>query len=206
MITASFGGGGWKQTIFHDWRATCAALEITTNNGYYRNFPQMYTECGSGMFEFYSTADSSVVLENGVPKPGPAPVTEYWCLHSNPNGTNSRCAWYQANQWMTFYYEIIIGSWGQPNSTVRAWVGFEGQPLKKFIDAPNFTLKQDASDRLFDTVTLLTYDTGKDGRQHPTAYTWYDELIISSQPIAAPGAGTSPPPQAPNAPTNLVLQ
>jgi len=37
-------------------------------------------------------------------------------------------------------------------------------------------------------VTLLTYMTGRSSTisAGPTAYTWYDELIVSSQPVAPP--------------------
>jgi len=34
---------------------------------------------------------------------------------------------------------------------------------------------------------LLAYMTNKDPKiSHPTAYTWYDELIVSKNPIARP--------------------
>ena len=36
------------------------------------------------------------------------------------------------------------------------------------------------------------------------AYVWYDELIVSTNPIAAPGASASNPPPMP--PTNLRAQ
>jgi hypothetical protein len=37
-------------------------------------------------------------------------------------------------------------------------------------------------------VTLLTYMTGRSASisAGPTAYTWYDELIVSTTPVAAP--------------------
>jgi hypothetical protein len=36
-------------------------------------------------------------------------------------------------------------------------------------------------------VWLIPYNTNKDGTQdHPTAYTWYDELIISKSRIPDP--------------------
>jgi len=39
----------------------------------------------------------------------------------------------------------------------------------------------------FGKIWLLPYDTGKDPSQsHPTAFTWYDELIISRTQIADP--------------------
>ena len=44
-----------------------------------------------------------------------------------------------------------------------------------------------AEDLKFGKIWLLPYDTGKDPSQsHPTAFTWYDELIISRTQIADP--------------------
>jgi hypothetical protein len=41
-------------------------------------------------------------------------------------------------------------------------------------------------------IWLLPYNTGKDPRQaHPTAYTWYDELIISKRRIPDPAVRSS---------------
>jgi len=40
--------------------------------------------------------------------------------------------------------------------------------------------------------------TNKDSTQtHPTVHTWYDELIISRNPIADPGAGVVTVPATP---------
>jgi hypothetical protein len=207
-LRSAFGGGGWKQVIFHDARATCAQVEITTNNQNYRGFPSMYTACGSGLSEYNSP--DGYILEYSQPyPPGSSGTTgtDYYCNHSLLSGpaANNRCAWYQADQWMTFYYEIKIGNWGQSNSTLRGYVGYEGQPLKAFVNHTAFTLNRDTSDSFFNYLTLLAYDTGKDGRQHPTAYTWYDELIVSTQPIAVPG-GSVANAQSPAAPSNLTIQ
>jgi hypothetical protein len=39
----------------------------------------------------------------------------------------------------------------------------------------------------FNSVYLTTYMTNKDSAaDHPTAYAWYDELIVSTEPIAPP--------------------
>lgn len=201
-LKSNFGGGGWKQVIFHNFSSTCAGLEITTNNGYYRNFPQMYTDCGQGLIEYGNGTD--YVLEYSNPYPPGSDGTVY-CLHSMVGNPANKCMLYQANQWMTFYYEITIGAWGQPNSTIKAWVGYESAALQQFINKTNHILNQDAPGLGFDYLTLTPYDTGKDGRAHATAYTWYDELIISTQPIAPPSGGSTanPPPAAP---TNLQVR
>ena len=192
-----FGGGGWKQIIMHSLEAgSCAALEVTMNNGGYRGFPRMYTDCGQGFLDFYSAASNDQVLEWSQPYPpenSGTPGVDYWCLYNKAlaNDPTNRCAFYQPNQWMTFYYQITVGSWGQPNSIVRAWAGYEGQPLKLVINYTNKVLNKESVAPGFNRLTLTNYDTGRctvGPCVHPTAYTWYDELIVSTQPIAAPGA------------------
>lgn len=200
----AFGGGGWKQVIFHNQTAgSCALMEITTNNYKYRKFPLMYTECGGRVLE-YQPNTSEVILEYSNVYPPGSDGTIY-CRYSMLGNPANKCFFYQSDQWMTFYYRVTIGDWGQPNSTIQAWASYEGQALTPFVNRTNFVLSADAPGNGFDILMLTPYDTGKDGRAHPTAYTWYDELIVSTQPISAP-SGVSTPNPPPAAPLNLRVQ
>ena len=89
---------------------------------------------------------------------------------------------------MIFYYKGTIGDWGQPNSELEAWISVDGKPYEQWIDTPNFTLYAEGESTAgFDSVYLTTYMTGKDSSvDHPTAHAWYDELIVSTEPIAVP--------------------
>ena len=54
-------------------------------------------------------------------------------------------------------------------------------------------LKNDHPGHDYDCLTLLTYMTNKDtSKDLPTAFAWYDELIVSSNPIAPPTLTTAP--------------
>jgi hypothetical protein len=167
---------GWKQSIFHMGTSTCAAIEITTVDSYHRGYPQMYTNCGGRSFDV-DLHNNDFLYETG----------DYNCHRLNPNPHD--CAMYKANQWMTFYYEIKVGSWGKPDSSIKAWVGYEGEPLRQFENGVNYQLDFNSGPSdTFNAITLTPYNTGKSPAQdHPTAYTWYDELIVSRQPIPAPG-------------------
>jgi hypothetical protein len=168
-------GGGWKQIIIYG-DASCASLELTTVNAWLRGFPEMYTDCGSRSFHT-ELRSGEVLLQQG----------DYDCRYGGSRSRGS-CGYYRAHQWMTFYYEIHIGEWDTPTSRIRAYMGYEGKPLKQFVDMANYTLHYDnnVNDR-YKNVMLTTYMTGKDVSQdHPAAYTWYDELIISTQPIPDP--------------------
>jgi hypothetical protein len=88
---------------------------------------------------------------------------------------------------MTFNYKISIGDWGQQNSVIQAWVGLPGQPQKQWVNLTNFKLDVDTPGNNYNSIDLLNYMTGKDSKlNHPIAYTWYDELIVSKRPIAPP--------------------
>src|SRR5262249_47791123 len=150
-------------------------------------------------------------MQNGGPSP--------FCLHSqgdiNPPTyfpPAGNCIGYFPNEWMTFQVRIKTGprvndEW--VNSYVTLWIGREGEPSQVAIDwGPyNLTAGSLADDMRFGKIWLLPYDTGKDDSQdHPTGFTWYDELIISRSQIADPHSPTPtiPPPLANTALGNLA--
>ena len=180
MLKNNWGDTTWKQVIFHNRASTCADVELTTAQYYNTGIPYMYTDCGS----------RHLTTNNSNP-PYKFHQGDYncWYGHLNPKD----CFFYPANQWVTFYYQVSIGHWGKPDSTINAWVGLDGKPLKQWVKMPKFVLRNDHPGQDYDCVTLLTYMTNKDpGRDLPTAYAWYDELIVSTQPIAPPTPATVP--------------
>lgn len=185
-------GTSWKQNIIYNMFApSCSDFSLVTAHLNNTGIPIMYTECGNrGLYT------------NGGSPPFLYQQGDYNCLygdHTNPTS----CFHYVANEWMTFYYRVSIGNWNTANSTIEAWVGREGQPLKKFVSMPNFRIANTGTAVPYNAISLNAYMTAKDTSvAHPTASTWFDELIISTQPIAAPGgiAASNPPPAAP---TNL---
>jgi hypothetical protein len=187
FISTQYNGEGWKQSIFHMAGKTCASVELTTVNAFQRGFPEMYTNCGGVPFEV-NLGNGDYLLEQGDTS-----SSGYNCHYQNQNAAG--CAYYQPNQWMTFSYEVKIGTWNQPNSTIKAWVGYEGGPLKEFVNIQNQVLQYNTSPSdVYNWITLLPYNTTKPASQtNPVAYTWYDELIVSTQPIPAPTGPTPAP-------------
>jgi hypothetical protein len=180
MLRNDWTDTSWKQAIFHNESATCADVELTTGQYYHAGFPIMYTDCGS----------RGIVTNNGTP-PYKLEQGDYNCCYGNYNPKD--CFLYPSNQWLTFYYQISIGHWGKPDSSINAWVGLDGKLLRQWIKMPNFVLKNDHPGHDYDCVTLLTYMTNKNARQNlPTAYAWYDELIVSTKPIAPPAPAAAP--------------
>ncbi len=218
------GGGGWKQAIIgtgdkpgctpsntSNCYASCTDLETVTQNTLQRRFAQMYNSCsGSTSHPAYDAFEEpfgafDYKLQNARPSP--------YCLYSQsatgyfpPNGN---CFGYVSNEWMTFQVRIKTGPRvGDEfvNSYVELWIAREGQPSQQALNWGPYNLSagKPGDDQRFGKVWLLPYHTGKDPSQaHPTAYTWYDELIISRTRIPDPGASDSSLPPA--APTTLSV-
>ncbi len=198
-----------KISIFHNVIAgSCAMEEITIHNHNAKNLPTLYTECGSRQAitgsdgVTYSEAGPLLYFHQGWTEP--TPFTGYECEYNNGAFSGPNCFHFVANQWYTLYFKITIGTWGSPNSSVEGWVAPYGQQMKKFLNTHNYVLQTESLCNAtnsgpgsspclgFNVLELTQFMTGKiSGNTSPAAHVWYDEVIISSQPIAAP-AGTNP--------------
>src|SRR5581483_5543247 len=202
------GGGGWKQAIIGtgdkpgctpinstNCSTSCTNLEVVTQNTNQRGFAQMYNSCsGSTSHGAYDPFNEpfgpyDFKLQNARPSP--------YCLYSqgktNPPSyfpPPGNCFGYLANEWMTFQVNIKTGPRVNDeftNSYVKLWIAREGQPSQLVLNwGPyNLTAGSPTENQKYGKVWLLPYNTGKDSSvTYPTAYTWYDELIISRTMIA----------------------
>jgi hypothetical protein len=227
------GGLGWKLaqietgdipgcTPSHSTSDVCAQnctdLEIVTQNTYHRGFVQMYNSCGTSTShpnpywpfeEPYGASDFK--MENAMPAP--------YCLYST-GPTYPGCYHFIANEWLTFYEVITLGPRGSSgndewiNSTVQLFVARDGGQYTQVFNfepsPPGIALVAGpaASNQKYGKIWFTTYNTSKDPTvSQPVAYTWFDSLIISTQPIAPPTAVGSAPANtlAPSAPSNLSV-
>ncbi len=167
-----------KIVIFHHNSATCNDIEWTqVMSGWHGHIAEMYTHCGQ-YAPTVELPDGTIFLEQG----------DYQCKYGTDYENNPECLKYSPNEWMTFYFKGTIGDFGQPSSELEAWISRAGKSYEQWIDAPKFTLHAEGDSVAgFDSVYLTTYMTSKDAAaDHPTAYAWYDELIVSTEPIAVP--------------------
>jgi hypothetical protein len=167
---------GWKQFIVYQAGPSCTSVQLVLINQYLRGLPTMYAACGQDNL-YIEQADGDHLIQQG----------DYRCLRRNPR--EGRCAFYVADKWMTFSFQVDVGSFGKPDTRVQGWIGYGNDPLRKFIDYPDLVLNYaDSPGEGFNQIQLTPYQTDKDHTQvHPVAFTWYDELIVSRQPIAPPG-------------------
>jgi hypothetical protein len=192
---------GWKQSIFHQTGATCSGIELTTEQ-FYNKFPIMYSQCGAQTLQT-TLAGGDYGKQQG----------DYDCRYQAVSaGDISHCFVWPVNQWMTFYYQVTLGAWNTPASTINAWVALDGQPMKQWIRLSNISLtyaNNPATDG-YNSIDLTIYASGRTSAAITPTSAWYDELIVSSQPIAAPGGAVVTPPVTtvapPAAPSDLSFQ
>ncbi len=184
---------------------TCWDFEVVLQDSDQTNVPQMYSNC-SGPFPYVPMDGytSNVTVQNAI-----------GCLY--PSYADPPCVKFHANEWMTFQIHVKVGTWNSWSSTIQLWVARDGQPSQLVVDcgpiavnpcnnfrdsaAKNgwYLYNEDPTYKI-GKVWLVPYHTKKDGTQvTPTAYTWYDDLIVSKVKIADPTPGVKP-----NAPTSLT--
>jgi hypothetical protein len=184
------GGSSPKIADFAYHNSSCGQTEITTNNRNGSDMPMMYTSCGGrGFFvnpgtTLWSNSTPPYLWENGY----------YNCAYPFTPSGQGGCFAMPASTWMTFYYRIQLGTWGQPNSHITAWIATDGQPLQTFVDVTNMTMNADTPG--YDAIWFNVYMTGfTAAATNPAANAWLDEVIVSSAPVAAPAANGGGIPQ-----------
>lgn len=191
LLQNIYDNATWKTTIFHYTGKTCASIELTTSNYYGTPLAQMNTDCGARAM--HTTLD-------GTQYTSQTPLLmqqtdDLQCAYGADYAQN--CVNFVANKWMTLYYRVQIGQWGQANSSIDAWIAYEGEgTLHQFVRMRNFRLdcngvSCDSSpdkDAGYNSVTITPYMTAVSGNVGPssTVYMWFDEFIVSTEPIALP--------------------
>jgi hypothetical protein len=172
LLANKYGGEGWKFVLIYGGKSSCSNVGLINQNTWYYGFPTMAHECSPGVFTF---SGNTQYVEQG----------DYNCAYGKFN--NKDCAYFKPDQWMTFYWKVHLGTWGQPDSSVDSWISYENAPLKKWISQPKFVFKfQDGPTDVFDKVALTPYTTNRSEAAKADGLMWFDELIASSQPIPAP--------------------
>jgi hypothetical protein len=176
---AKVGDTGWKVFIVYGPipGPSCTGAQFVQENTYQRNIATGYTSCGT----------PALYSHEGIP-PMFVEQGDYKCPYSSKGYQGPSCFRYPPNTWLTEYWVVQIGDFGQPNTHFTAYIAPEGHPLKRFIDLPDFKFNsKGAVGDVLETMLLQPYLSGADGsKPNPTAHMWFDELIVSTAPIAAP--------------------
>lgn len=201
----NWGGQGWKTSVFAPQTGPlCGAIELA-HVASYNGTLGLYTRCGGTQY------DSFEFPANGLYGYNPNWIYQqgnYSCAYEGTPDKQTACAMYHGSEWMTLYFDVAIGTWGSNNSYVKAYVAYaDGKGYRQWIDAPNYRLDGNVGNG-YGLLDLTHYNTRKSDPSpaSPGFSSWFDEVIVSTQPIAAPGGTIAPPPPAPLAPpTNLRI-
>lgn len=203
-IQAMGGGfGGVKRLIVHGV-ASSGNLEETINDGWERRIPQMYSDSGT---EDYGIQGQPGTSTTGCTFP-----------EASPNWPQPPCRRWKANTWVVYHVHVIGASNSSLNNgVVELYEGNETTPIIRVTNAnmggfnrslppytENGTFNQTTTEDGYGNLTFTLYSTDKDPSQnHPEAYMWIDNVVISKvrvPPIVAGGGGQI----TPNAPTALT--
>jgi hypothetical protein len=172
LLANNYGGQGWKFVLIYGGKTSCSNLGLINQNTWYYGFPTMAHECSPGI---YTMSGDTRYVEQG----------DYNCAYGRFNRKD--CAYFKEDQWMTYYWKVHIGTWGERNSTLDAWVSYENGPLRKWISQPEFMFNfQDSPKDVMDKVALTPYTTSRREAAKSDGHMWFDELIASSEAIPAP--------------------
>lgn len=175
----------WKNHAFFGGVTSCADLSVVTGLQADGLVPIATANCSARGF-FTNAGVPPYLLQQG----------NYNCQYRAL--TPKSCFYWPTNTWITFYYHVHLGTYSAADdeykdSIVQGWVSVQGQPYKQWLNIAGWSMGGDHKGS-WDHVELYPYMTGKDASTtYPTAHVWYDELIISSQPIAAPRVPPSLP-------------
>jgi len=200
--------------------SSCGQIETTLTYDK-RGFLHGYTNCGGGPnggFKYdpgdYSPQPNSNFLYSHSPNGTP---DGYYCLYNQYQDGNCPIFEGYDDQWWTVYLEVTIGprfSGGQVcESYMRAWVSRgDGEPMKQYWDYGPFCWGWNQV-RSYDNVIFWLYQTSQNINKPTETNVWYDELILSTQPLPVParldiagGSGNSTDNVAPAPPTQLRVE
>ena len=199
-----------KLTNFHGPNSTCQGSEFTCLGSSYGNdlWPSCYTACGNGFetstsnFNKISSCPGDCLIQQGSvhSHPETTPNSGYnghYQDQSTGDGNGEGWLVLEADVWYTFYVHIYLAAYGGSSGNVfEAFIARDNGPYKQYQHCNNWTWSNnlDNNIRVFRLETYMTELPSQGQAAQADAYTWYDELIISTQPIAAPdssGAGTT---------------
>ena len=112
------------------------------------------------------------------------------CVNSGAEASPD-CVLWPADEWVTITQQVTIGKWATQNddparsSNVRIWMQRKGDKPVLVIDYDRNLRAPEKPFMKYGKIWLLPFMTNKDPLEdHPEAYMWFDELIVSRKPIA----------------------
>ena len=179
---------------------SCTLLELVVVNLRQLGIVGGYHSCGwyAGHTEYYGLNRRSGAGQYDVQPKGGRGKDSLGPHCWNVDPTDGRpvdrawdeCVLWYADEWITVTQQVTVGHWtsnvndATRSSNYRLWVAREGKPAVLVMDHDLNLRRPEAPFIKYGKIWLLPYATGKDAAEtHPDAYMWFDELIVSKDPI-----------------------
>lgn len=182
----------WKMSLFYRNPVPCADIQIAIVNRYHLGIPNGYTRCGSPGL----TTDITTGLYHPSSPPYNHQQGAHICQYSFEN--SATCLRFPTNEWFTIYGIIALGDWGVANSHIEFFMATERAPAyTQFVDVPDMTMNCNNMPGCTGDIegynqiefTPFMSDLPVNTGVPQDSYMWFDELIVSTSPIAAPAGG-----------------
>lgn len=169
--------------------SSCGQTELTVNNRGGTAQPMAYGACGG--YGIYVDTNTGLFSQN---TPYNFQSGYYNCEYPDTSLPPGGCFTMPADTWMTFYEHVHIGTYEQSNSVFELWVSTGTGPLQYLIKIPDFVMPTPDGGVVtgYDSIWFNVYMTGFNGNNQ-AANVWLDEVIVSTQPIAAPSVAPAVP-------------
>ena len=193
-----------KLTNFHGPNSTCQGSEFTTLGSTWGGDTMVtaYTACGNGFetstsnFNKISSCPADCLEQQGSvhSHPETTPNSGYNCHYQDQyegDGDGEGCLYLAADVWYTFYVHIHLGTYGGTSGNVfEGFIARDDGPYKQWQHCNAWTWQNNVDNniRVFRLETYMTELPSQGQGALNDAHTWYDELIISTQPILAPNS------------------
>jgi hypothetical protein len=197
-LTASNGGGGFKICNIAGYKPSCPGCshshtghEIVVGNAYWRGSLLAYREhpvSGTTSFETTNSA-GDIFLQTGLDR-GAHITDKYqrYCLYQGGPGS-AGCWDFEEQAWFTIYYRIKIVDYGGAGTgnAIDIYVARAGETAYTLLyNNRNFRIGSDSDyAQGVNGIWFLPYDTNRSSANYDTWHK-YDQLIVSTQPIACP--------------------
>lgn len=193
-----WGNSSIKLMNIHGDSSTCQGSEFTTTYG--DGWFGAYTSCGTAFKT--GTASTAMVtscpgdclLQNGSSFTDGTNVG-YNCHYQSQSagdGNGDGCFNPTYDTWYTFYQRIkFVTCGGTSGNEYDHYIAEDDRGYLQIHRVTAFTWNNNL-DCYVNRLRLETYMTEISGSAPTTAYIWYDELIVSTQPIVAPGKSPAP--------------
>jgi hypothetical protein len=192
---------GFKSLNVHGQTGSCQGSEFVILLGVDGTIRMVaYTNCGVGFQTSFvdnsldptcSSSGGNCLIQQGS-QLADGPNVGYNCHYQNQfagNGNGNGCLYVPSGIWMTWYMHVHLGTFGgTAGNAIETYIATGGGPYLQWQRASGWSWSG-GGDSFINRVRLETYMTNLPIgglAALADAYTWYDELIVSRQPIAAP--------------------